>query len=62
MIECLDHQFLNELPPFDELNPSAENMAKYFYDRVHEGLNDGAVRIAEVKIWETDTSSAVYRP
>jgi len=29
---------------------------------VHEGLNDDAVRISEVKVWETDTSSAVYRP
>ena len=61
VIEYLDHRFINDLPPFDQLNPSAENIAKYFYDRVHAGLNDGA-RISEVKIWETDTSSAVYRP
>src|SRR5579862_2565599 len=34
VVEYLDHQFINNLPPFDELNPSAENIAKYFYDRV----------------------------
>ena len=61
-IEYLDHRFINDLPPFDQINPSAENIAKYFYDRLHEGLNDQAVRISEVKVWETDTSSAVYRP
>lgn len=63
VVGYLDHQFINDLPPFDELNPSAENIAKYFYDRVSGGLkNDVPVRVSEVKIWETDTSSAVYRP
>jgi 6-pyruvoyltetrahydropterin/6-carboxytetrahydropterin synthase len=63
VVDYLDHQFINDLPPFDELNPSAENMAKYFYDRVHGGLKSEApVRVSEVRIWETDTSSAVYRP
>ena len=61
-IEYLDHRFINDLPPFDVLNPSAENMAKYFYDEISRGL-DGqrGIRIAEVKIWETDTTSASYR-
>ncbi len=62
-IEYLDHRFINDLPPFDLLNPSAENIAKYFYDRVNAGMkNDTPVRISEVRVWETDTSSAVYRP
>ena len=60
-IEYLDHRFLNDLPPFDEINPSAENIAKYFYDRVSGGM-PAAVRVSEVQVWETDTSSAVYRP
>ena len=63
VVDYLDHQFINDLPPFDELNPSAENIAKYFYDRVSGGLqNHVPVRVSEVRIWETDTSSAVYRP
>jgi 6-pyruvoyltetrahydropterin/6-carboxytetrahydropterin synthase len=62
-IEYLDHRFINDLPPFDQLNPSAENIAKYFYDRVNAGMKDDApVKISEVRVWETDTSSAVYRP
>jgi len=63
VVDYLDHQFINDLPPFDQLNPSAENIAKYFYDRVSGGMkNDVPVRVSEVRIWETDTSSAVYRP
>ena len=62
-IEYLDHRFINDLAPFDKINPSAENIAKYFYDRLHDGLkNQPPVRISEIRVWETDTSSAVYRP
>jgi 6-pyruvoyltetrahydropterin/6-carboxytetrahydropterin synthase len=63
VVAYLDHKFINDLPPFDKINPSAENLAKYFYDRVSVGMkNDVPVRISEVCVWETDTSSAVYRP
>jgi 6-pyruvoyltetrahydropterin/6-carboxytetrahydropterin synthase len=62
-IEYLDHRFINDLEPFDKINPSAENIAKYFYDRLQAGLkNELPVRISEIRVWETDTSSAVYRP
>ena len=62
-IEYLDHRFINDLEPFDKINPSAENIAKYFYDRLNAGLkNEAPVWISEIRVWETDTSSAVYRP
>jgi 6-pyruvoyltetrahydropterin/6-carboxytetrahydropterin synthase len=60
----LDHQFVNDLVPFKTVNPSAENLAKYFYDEVTRllpALPPGA-RVTEVMIWETDTSRAQYRP
>ena len=59
----LDHQNLNEVPPFDaEKNPSAENIAEYFYVHMTEGLAGTTARVREVKIWETDIQSATYRP
>jgi 6-pyruvoyltetrahydropterin/6-carboxytetrahydropterin synthase len=62
VVQYLDHRFINDLPPFDVLNPSAENLAKYFHEQVSAGLTHAApVRVAEVKVWETDTSAAVYR-
>ena len=64
-VERLDHQFLNDVPPFDVMNPSAENMAKYLYDEIHAGLQAAGlpvpVEVAQVRIWETDTSVAAYR-
>jgi len=64
IIAGLDHQFLNDLEPFRTVNPSAENLAKYFYDETERqigGLPQGA-EIREVTVWETDTSSARFRP
>jgi 6-pyruvoyltetrahydropterin/6-carboxytetrahydropterin synthase len=64
VIAKLDHQFLNEVPPFDAKNPSAENLAIYFCEELTEGLRDTPVpvRIREVKVWETEIQSATYRP
>ena len=64
VIKRLDHQFINELTPFTTVNPSAENMAKYFYDEVSGQLRDlpAGARVTDVVIWETDTAMAKYRP
>ena len=58
----LDHQFLNDLDPFDQLNPSAENMALYFCRELEPRINQGDARVKAVTVWETDTSFATYRP
>ena len=64
IIDRIDHQFLNEIPPFDVVNPSAENIAEYFWQKMSEGLVNTPVpvKVTEVKIWETDIQSATYRP
>lgn len=56
----LDHQNLNELEPFTVINPSAENIARYICEEVQKRLAAG--RVAYVRVWETDTSFATYRP
>ena len=63
VIERLDHQYLNDIEPFRQLNPSAENMAKFFYDEVGVLLarqTQGRVKVKQVKVWETDTTTATY--
>ena len=64
ILDRIDHQFLNEIPPFDVVNPSAENIAEYFYRQLTGKLSETPVpvRIREVKIWETEIQSATYRP
>jgi 6-pyruvoyltetrahydropterin/6-carboxytetrahydropterin synthase len=63
VIDRIDHQMLNDLEPFTALNPSAENLAKYFYDQTKDqlaGMTDGRVRVKECTIWETETTTATY--
>jgi 6-pyruvoyltetrahydropterin/6-carboxytetrahydropterin synthase len=63
VIERIDHQMLNDLEPFIELNPSAENLARYFFDQTNhqlDGMTQGRVRVKDCTIWETDTTTATY--
>ncbi|HEV3042039.1 MAG TPA: 6-carboxytetrahydropterin synthase QueD [Candidatus Angelobacter sp.] len=63
VIDRLDHQMLNDIEPFTQLNPSAENIAKYFYDEATSRLRlvtDGRVCVGDVTIWETDATTARY--
>jgi 6-pyruvoyltetrahydropterin/6-carboxytetrahydropterin synthase len=63
VIDRLDHQMINDVAPFTELNPSAENLAKYFFGetnrRLHSSTN-GRVRVKTVTVFETDTTTATY--
>jgi 6-pyruvoyltetrahydropterin/6-carboxytetrahydropterin synthase len=64
VIRSLDHKYLNESKPFDALNPSAENIARYIYDETAKQLLKSAngTGVASVTVWETDTAAATYRP
>jgi len=63
VIDRLDHQMINDLEPFTALNPSAENLAKYFYDQANLKLDQvsrGRVRVKNVTVYETDTTTETY--
>jgi 6-pyruvoyltetrahydropterin/6-carboxytetrahydropterin synthase len=61
LAERLDHENLNELPPFDEIEPSAENQARYFYDEMKRLLPEAmGEAVLYVKVWETPTQYALY--
>jgi 6-pyruvoyltetrahydropterin/6-carboxytetrahydropterin synthase len=62
-VDYLDHQMINDLKPFDTVNPSAENLAKYFFDQTASQLHamtDGRIRVKDCTLYETDTSFARY--
>jgi len=62
IVRYLDHRNINELPPFDaELNPSAENLARYILERVSAACGDERVRVYKVRCFETPTSVATYQ-
>jgi 6-pyruvoyltetrahydropterin/6-carboxytetrahydropterin synthase len=63
VIDQLDHQMLNDIEPFITLNPSAENIARYFYEQTNmllKSATNGRVAVKDVTIWETDTTTARY--
>jgi 6-pyruvoyltetrahydropterin/6-carboxytetrahydropterin synthase len=62
VVQYLDHRNINELPPFDvELNPSAENLARYILERVARRVGDARVQVYKVRCFETPTSVATYQ-
>lgn len=62
VVKYLDHRNINELPPFDvELNPSAENLAKFILDWIALRVGDERVQVYKVRCFETPTSVATYQ-
>ena len=57
-----DHTNLNELPPFDRINPSSENIATTVYNELGSRLAGAPVTLTEVEVWESPQSGVVYRP
>ncbi|QEE27612.1 6-carboxytetrahydropterin synthase QueD [Terriglobus albidus] len=63
VVNYLDHQMINDLKPFDEVNPSAENLARYFYQETSKQMlemTNGRVSVKDCVMYETDTSMARY--
>lgn len=60
-----DHQVINEIPPFDERNTTAELLSQYAFEEVDRRLVEaegGRVRATRVEVWENDSSCAIYEP
>ena len=56
-----DHASLNDVPPFDKINPSSENIAVTIYDEL-KGRFSGGVTLATVEVWESPESRVTYSP
>ena len=61
VLERFDHRYLNEVEPFDRLQPSSENIARTIAEAVAERL-PASVRVVSVTAWESDRCAATYRP
>lgn len=56
----LDHQYLNDIEPFDRLNPTAENIACYLHQELSTQLNNERITVQSVTLWETDRACVRY--
>jgi len=54
VVEPYDHRFLNyEVPPFDHVVPTTENIARDIWQRLAPHLNVGRGRLHSVRVYET---------
>jgi 6-pyruvoyltetrahydropterin/6-carboxytetrahydropterin synthase len=60
LLKTLDHKYLNELPPFKEVSPSSENIARYLYQELTRIFGSETVKVEIVTVWESDFASASY--
>ena len=55
-----DHACLNEVAPFDKINPTSENIASTVFGALKAVLKGDGVTLASVQVWESPRSSVTY--
>lgn len=60
ILKKIDHTYLNKLTPFKKNNPSAENIARYIFEKLTSSIKEKDLSVKSVSIWESDTSCATY--
>ncbi|OGL40547.1 MAG: 6-carboxytetrahydropterin synthase QueD [Candidatus Schekmanbacteria bacterium RIFCSPHIGHO2_02_FULL_38_11] len=56
----LDHKNLNEIQPFRDKNPTAENISLWVFNQLCGKMNSDNIKVSKVRVWETETSCASY--
>ena len=60
ILEGLDHYNLNDMPPFDIINPTAENISAFLYRELSQRINDERVKVSAIVLWETERACVRY--
>lgn len=60
IMDPFDHQMINEVPPFDRINPTSEQLARFIYDQLKGGVTRKGGRMKSVQVWESQKYSATY--
>ena len=59
IIDRFDHRFLNEIPPFDKINATSENLSKFIFDSLQKKLPH-AIKVFSVEVGESEKYTAIY--
>ncbi len=64
ILDRFDHRHLNEIPPFNKISPTAENISRYVYDELRAQLAQNGlakdIKITRVDVWESQTARISY--
>lgn len=62
VVSRFDHTNLNDIPPFDKINPSSENIAANIYKELKSRLSGDKVALTAVEVWESPQTGVSYSP
>src|SRR5687767_1238534 len=62
VLDPFDHHVINDIPPFDQRNTTAELLAEFAFQEVSARLPEERLSVLRVEVWENDTACAVYQP
>lgn len=60
LIDKIDHRYLNEIPPFDKISPTAENIAQWAYHEIKKQINPALAQLVAVSVWESENSGVRF--
>lgn len=60
ILKKLDHTYLNKIEVFKKKNPSAENIARFIYQKLKASIKEKGLILKSVSVWESETASATY--
>lgn len=60
VLENFDHRYVNDVPPFDKVNPTAEHLARIVYHELARTFPEG-IELVEVAVWESPAAKVSYR-
>lgn len=56
ILDKFDHKYLNKIKPFDKINPTSENIARFIYETLKVKL----MSLKSITVWENPVSCATY--
>ena len=62
VISRFDHTNLNDIPPFDKINPSSENIAANVYKELKSRLAGDKISLTAIEVWESPENMVSYSP
>ena len=62
ILSRFDHVCLNDIPPFDKINPSSENIATTIYNELKPKLTGAPVSLSAIEVWESPHTGVTYKP
>jgi len=59
-LDILDHNYINDLPAFKDINATSENIAYFIYKQISQAIDNERIKVSRVKVAESHNSFAEY--